>query len=200
MIQKTHEKYFARIRHNTDPAVSWPVSGWAALRAQLSSDGYEVALRARLRAAPPLLRLDELRAAHNLTSPLALWYTQPPSPHPKVEPSPSPSPGQPGTRSRPARPTAASQAARRSSLRSRSCWGCGTRCAAAATTACTSSLAGGGRCSSSTPSSARTPSPRPTRPSRRRPRRSSRPAASAAPSRGWRAPVGCAHQLYERGC
>ena len=83
-----HLRYFARIAHNTDARIAWPPGEWAALRAQLRRDGYEAALRERLRRAAPLVSLGELRrdrihaaATGNrsaLVRPLALWYTHPP--------------------------------------------------------------------------------------------------------------------------
>ena len=44
MLPSMHALYFARIAHNTDPSVAWPVQEWSALRAQLSSPGYEARL------------------------------------------------------------------------------------------------------------------------------------------------------------
>ena len=87
MIAQTHEKYFSRIVHNTDPGVGWPAAELHALRRRLGSAGYEAELRERLRRTAPLRSLAQLQpptpaaaaaTAEAPTPPLALWYSQPP--------------------------------------------------------------------------------------------------------------------------
>jgi len=60
MNAELHKRYFARIRHNRDPQVTWPPSEWPALRSALSSHAYERRLERLLARAAHLSDLSQL--------------------------------------------------------------------------------------------------------------------------------------------